>query len=95
MKTVDVDIKELVRTMGNALKFVQNSMSAEFVLSQSQCTVEKLLRIILASSRYIREYVDAKKIGNNRYLACGLDLANWSRRSLVENRFHYKHAEGI
>ena len=50
--------------MRNAMKFIQNSTSAESVLAESEKTVEKLLWIILDSSQRIGEYMDATKLGN-------------------------------
>ena len=63
-KDIDTDIKELVRTIRNAMKFIQNSTSVESVLAESQQTVEKLLRIIAKSIQSIHQYLDATKLGN-------------------------------
>ena len=60
-----MDVQELVRTMRNAMRFIQNSTSAESVLAESEKTVEKLLRVILESSQRICEYMDATKLGND------------------------------
>lgn len=64
MKTVDADIKELMRTMRSALDFVRNPTSVKYVLFRSERTIEELLRVIFESSQRIREYIDSTKIGN-------------------------------
>ena len=58
-----------MRTIRNAMKFIQDSTSVESVLAESQQTVEKLLRIVAKSIQSVHEYLDATKLGNGSELS--------------------------
>ena len=67
-KSIDADVKELLETMRDSLKFVESTTTFENVLSQSEDTVAKLLRTLYRSSQHIREYLDATEIGEGRLI---------------------------
>lgn len=63
-KSVDADIKELLRVMRNALQFVQDASSLNNILFRAQDIVKKLLNTIHESSQFIRGYLEMSSIGS-------------------------------
>ena len=87
-KTVDIEIKDLIRVMHNSLQFIEETSDLTKILSESKYTIEKLLEVIHESSQFIRTYLDVTTVGEPKpiLLRDGLNI-DFRRKMEIGRKF--------